>query len=91
MFKNFLNFIYPFVSLSIIEVGTWFNQIIEFSNNILSFIIFLLQISIAILTIFKIYKDLNNKKFKSVEHSEKSIEKKNKLMFALFSYLKQKF
>lgn len=74
--------LYPLISLVFIEIGNFIRD----ANEICVFII---QITIGILTIIKVWKDIKKKTYKDVETSQKDVEKKRPFLFALFKIFKQ--
>jgi hypothetical protein len=85
MLKNFFNYSYGLLSIGVIEFGNLINTF----SNIFDLFICLLQIVIAYLTIKKLYNDVVNNKYKSVDKSEKELMKKRPFLFSVFEYLKR--
>lgn len=83
MFNRLINNIYPYLSLGVIQFGTW----LENGSNLLNLFVFLLQGIIGFLTVVKLYKDIKSKKFKSIEKTEKEVIKKHPFLVTLFQYL----
>lgn len=80
-----MNKIYPLLSIGVIELGTFFQN----ANNIISLLIFSIQLLIGILTILKLYKEIKiNRTTKTTEEIEKELTTKNKLLVAILSVLK---
>ena len=80
--KNILNYIYPFLSIGILEFG----NIINHANQILTFIVFLIQILIAFFTVQKLYYDIKSKKSKTIEQTESVIKRKHPILVYLLSF-----
>lgn len=85
MFNKILGNVYPFLSLGFIEVGSFISN----ASNLLTLLVFLLQAVIGLLTIIKLWKDIKNKKFKTLEKTEKDAERKNPFLFNLLKYFKK--
>jgi len=83
MMDRIINFFYPFLSIGVIEFGS----LITNMSNLLNAFIFLLQLSIGVLTIVKLWHEIKKKKFKSLENTEKTIEKKHPFISAILKYL----
>lgn len=58
MLKIFYDWSYPVISIIILQVGQFFHQ----TENTMKIIIFCLQITIGVLTIYKIYKEIKKKR-----------------------------
>lgn len=84
MFSRLINKIYPFITLSILEV----QNLIHIFSELLNFTIILFQIVIAVLTVYKLYKDLKYHKYKSIEKTQNDVEKKNPIYFYILNFLK---
>jgi hypothetical protein len=80
-----MNRIYPFLSISVIEIGTLFQN----ANNIVSVLIFLIQVLIGVLTIVKLYKEIKiRKSIKTEIDIENEIKKENRFLVYLLEFFK---
>ena len=85
--SSIYNKFYGFISLGFIELLD-IARITTLMGDFFNFIIVALQLVVAILTIFKLAQDIKNKRFKSIEQTEKSVKKKRKFLFVLVEYFK---
>lgn len=76
---------YGFFSLLFIEV----TELIKCTESVNTLIIFVLQIIVGFLTIIKLWSDIRAKRFKNLEKTEKSVEKKRPFLFNLLKILKK--
>lgn len=85
MFKSLFSYTYGFISIIFIELGNLINTF----SNIFDFIIVIIQIIIAFLTIKKLYFDVKNHKYKSIAKTEKELKNKRPFLFTLYEHLKR--
>ncbi len=84
--NRIFNSIYPFISITIMEFGVLINNMKTFADCF----VFILQISIGIFTIYKLYKDVKSKKFKNIETTEKQVKKQHPILVYLLTFLKNR-
>ena len=79
---------YSLSILSIFSINIF--SLIEHFNLILNIFIFLIQLTIGILTILKVFQDVKTKHFKNLEISEDETKKQHPILFYLFNFFKRK-
>jgi hypothetical protein len=78
------NKIYPLLSIGFIQIGTF----LETSANLISLVVFLIQIVIAGLTIIKLYTDIKANKKMTVTQAENKVKKEYPFLFGIFQIFK---
>lgn len=80
------NKIYPFASIIFLEIG----KLIEAMNSFVLFVVFVLQLTIGVLTILKIWKELKccNRTL-TAEEAEKEVKKKHPILTGIIQIFKK--
>ena len=88
MFNDFVRVyfvkFYGFFTVLFIEI----TELIKFTEQVNALVIFILQIIVGFLTIVKLWSDIRAKRFKSLEKTEKSVEKKKPFLFNILKIFK---
>jgi hypothetical protein len=87
MFNKLIYHSYPFLSFVFLEAGDILRNGADIARGAFDVLIILIQIIVGILTIIKIWKDIQHKKFRSIGQSEKQEKKKHPFLTALLEYL----